>query len=747
MKKILIIACWIGACLNGLAQSLIVKNVEELANDISARTLSRVDKDNNPCALVRINLPTLDRLQFEGAVVGDVKQLPGEYIVYLEAGTASLSYTCNGKKTGINFADYDIAVEGKKSYRITLEEEGRKHDAQSTRAYISANYDNVIVMIDGIPMGQLPVSIESIEEGRHTIAVPNTSGITMKDTVVVIAKGKENKIYLSLHEEEPKPVPIDLCGDGIDGNEPQPFWGFLKIEKNGKKGLTDYNGEIIVPCEFDDCGYPYNNGICEIYQKYDSLYRSIGLYKLGKGIIFPCIYEGLANFNQDEDGMFMLESRTNHRWGLFDVEGNMILPFKYKRDGINWENGIIRVIEEIEEDDKKVKYGKVYDYNGKLIYSRKGADFYKSNEGYSLFSDRYKGAGLLDVSSGKIIDLPNGYSLISHYVSSGLFLVRDKSSGKYGYMDTNMRLVIPAIFDNNSIDGKSNFQDGIAVVQMAGKHVVINKTGQILLGGKFINDTFVRQDDIDDIDIYRAKDGKVLFKVRNNQRKYGIYDASGKIVIPCLYEDIDIQQFANGDIRYMINGGIYDSSGQAIVPCQQNRSISIYEEDGVMYYLCHIGDWNAKETCHWEIWDKDCNLLFALPDGINITREQDGFIQVMNKGSLLGYINIHGEILANCIYGSENNEGDGYEGIEMWNQIGDEEHWTLEYNLYSLMYDNDCISEGLAIVNLGNRFGYMDNTGKFVVPMIYTAITPFVNGVAYARGQEGKWKKIYRKDL
>ena len=57
------------------------------------------------------------------------------------------------------------------------------------------------------------------------------------------------------------------------------------------------------------------------------------------------------------------------------------------------------------------------------------------------------------------------------------------------------------------------------------------------------------------------------------------------------------------------------------------------------------------------------------------------------------------------------------------------------------------ITEGLAILNIGDRFGFIDNNGNVKVPLIYTAVTPFENGMAYVRQQNGEWKKIYKDEL
>ena len=57
------------------------------------------------------------------------------------------------------------------------------------------------------------------------------------------------------------------------------------------------------------------------------------------------------------------------------------------------------------------------------------------------------------------------------------------------------------------------------------------------------------------------------------------------------------------------------------------------------------------------------------------------------------------------------------------------------------------VSDGLAIIYLGDRYGIINDNGDVVVPLVYTAITPFENGEAFARDKNGTWSKIYSNQL
>ena len=100
-----------------------------------------------------------------------------------------------------------------------------------------------------------------------------------------------------------------------------------------------------------------------------------------------------------------------------------------------------------------------------------------------------------------------------------------------------------------------------------------------------------------------------------------------------------------------------------------------------------------------------------------------------------GYISPTGELLTSCIYDNLSDIVD----------VGDEE---LGSDAQILGKINEwSASEGYGIISIGGLFGYIDVTGKVVVPLIYTAVTPFIDGVAWVRDQNGKWKKIHLKDL
>ena len=87
MKKVFILFC-LCFCFSAMsfAQEMKVLSFNSLPQDLSARTHPRTDLNGDPCALIKVQIPELNNITFEGWVI-DQKYTPGEYLVYIPANT------------------------------------------------------------------------------------------------------------------------------------------------------------------------------------------------------------------------------------------------------------------------------------------------------------------------------------------------------------------------------------------------------------------------------------------------------------------------------------------------------------------------------------------------------------------------------------------------------------------------------------------------------------------------------------
>ena len=667
------------------AQSYMIREVVELKHDLAARTKSVEDTNGKACALIRISIPSVNSIQFDSSVIGNPEYLPGEYNVYIPENSKQLSVDVNGNIYTIVFSKYDIEIEGKKCYRIILSKASESSQSVS-KTLITANYDNVVVMVDGIPVGQTPLVLENISSGQHTLSVPNTFGVTMKDSIVYFSE--ENKIELTLHKEKRKPVYVDMATPGGDTYSWYKVFGTNVKEVDGKKGVVDYTGNILVPFEFDYIFPGIQNGYYVVYKD-----EKAGLYEPGKGLVVPCIYDCIVTNNTCTHNDYMPVNKNN-KWGVLSPFGKLIVPLEYENTPGCYKDGIL-----VEKGKSWPSNWGILSYNGDPIIIPQYSNLNEFINGYAIFSKfvniNYRPNGFVD-KYGKERIIPQKYGVGSFgingaIVSSGLFRVQDRETEKWGYMDTNLNLVIPTIGTYEYGDAP-NFEQGFVHLITSDDEIIYDNKGKVVLSKK--------EKGYKSIGMLHLSEVNSYCYVINEEEKLGILNMNGKTIIPLKYDKYDL---------------LYDGSEKLLVLKNKNT---------------------------YDIFNSQLQLLFSLPVSLSIVCMSDGIIMIKDEETKsYGYLNRKGEILANCIYGYRTES----ESMKLKDSV-EKNNGENSYDITEIIEEQP-ISEGLAILSIGDRFGFIDNMGKIKVPIKYTAVTPFENGIAFVRNQDGKWMKIYKKDL
>lgn len=150
--------------------------------------------------------------------------------------------------------------------------------------------------------------------------------------------------------------------------------------------------------------------------------------------------------------------------------------------------------------------------------------------------------------------------------AEGVALVRQ--NGKYGFIDTTGKFVVPAKFDK-IIDltdyyhdyGTSYFPEGLAIVIQNGKWGFIDKEGKMVIPARFD---------------YADSFSNGIAMVRLND-KDGIIDKTGKFIIPAVYDRIG--QFSEGLAPMAQDGkwGFIDKNGKIIIAPQFDNADSFSE--------------------------------------------------------------------------------------------------------------------------------------------------------------------------
>ena len=172
------------------AQKLTVESMEMAPMDLSASTSPRLDLNNLPCALVKVQLAAADA-QFDGNVLGDCEYKAGEYWVYMSQGSYQLKIRHpNFVPLTVNFRDYGIrGVESKVTYVLTLLKPQGVQEVQKQKLIINYTPKDAMVLIDSKPYKGNGRVEEEFPLGEHTYVIAATGYITAEGTIKLNANG------------------------------------------------------------------------------------------------------------------------------------------------------------------------------------------------------------------------------------------------------------------------------------------------------------------------------------------------------------------------------------------------------------------------------------------------------------------------------------------------------------------------------------------------------------------------------
>lgn len=231
MKRIVIIFSLLITAVSLQAQKLTVERMEVALMDLSASTQQRNDRNGNPCALVKVLLPTVG-VTFEGNVLGDVAFKAGEYWVYMSEG----SYMLNVKHPNfyplmVNFRDYDIKkVEGKTTYKLTVgmpQMVGVNMDDGNRYLVLTVTPANSVVEVDGqlVPLDGDGTARVLLSQGIHSYRV-RASGCADDEGTVVIGNEKVTReirlqsVLANVNVSCPTPGAQIYVNDQLKGKSP-----------------------------------------------------------------------------------------------------------------------------------------------------------------------------------------------------------------------------------------------------------------------------------------------------------------------------------------------------------------------------------------------------------------------------------------------------------------------------------------------------------------------------------------------
>jgi len=551
--------------------------------------------------------------------------------------------------------------------------------------------------------------------------------------------------------------------------------GLAIVIKNQKWGYIDKSGKEIIPLEFDKA-QNFKDGLAIVVKN-----QKCGFIDKSGKIVIPCEYEYAESFSE---GLAFVSKDVgkDRKFGFIDKTGKEIIPLIYD-SGSSFSDGLAAV-RTGDYENRKEGY---IDKTGKIVIPFEYTMTYPFKEGFALVEKNGKYCGYID-KTGKVI-VPLEYSWFCQSFSDGMAVVRKES--EYGYVDKTGKLVVPLKYDgaysfseglgvvvkdgkysyidktgkvviSDVCDGFANgFHEGMAgVSNYGGKWGYIDKSGNLV--AKLIYDLYSQ---FSDGLAWVQKDGKI-----------GYIDNTGKTVVPFIYDGMIDDEPMPEDVSFSFNGGLavilkngkwaileivkttskvgtpigdvlYSDivayiNGNAIPTSVINKQTLVVVEDLAKYGF--DVKWNNSDRSLRVELNK--NKKFApLPVEKDTTNKPGTFKCKYLYTDIKTYLS--GEIVESFAIGGKtliNFELLKKYGELKWDNKTKELRLTIEtikpesvlkYNILveaTLEYDDvyGGFNNGLLRVEKDGRYGFIDKTGKVIIPLKFQFALPFSEGLA-----------------
>jgi len=369
--------------------------------------------------------------------------------------------------------------------------------------------------------------------------------------------------------------------------------------------------------------------------------------------------------------------------------------------------------------------------------------------------------GIIDKEGREIIPChlyTSSISSLSLY-NEGRLLVKG-DHGRYGYYDTEGKLVIPFIYREAHA-----FSEGLASVENDDfEYGVIDKKGNTVIP---FNYTYIGN----------FKDGMApASKMMEGSSSYlyqleGIIDIHGNEVIPLIYEDVDFfreglarVEDKEGNFSFFDNKGrkvlslskgMWASefyNGYAIVEDRNTKKYGVMDRTGKITVPCKFDDFDfsnfkegvfvIKKEGHYGLIDEKGNLLTSVAYDYIFSYWTSGGLAKVRKDGKFGVLNRSGKEVIPCIYSGLELRYDGVISVkkgEKWYYI-DEKGKSINPNEYDKTrplssgfteverdgkYGLIDMSGNLEMFKENGRYGFFDSKGTMVIPPIFLECTHF----------------------
>ena len=327
----------------------------------------------------------------------------------------------------------------------------------------------------------------------------------------------------------------------------------------------------------------------------------------------------------------------------------------------------------------------------------------------------------------------------------------------WGFIDTHGNWVIKPQFQ-----GAMRFEEGLAPIKLGDLWGYVDQNGTAVIPPQYTEAHYFNNG-LARVATRPAPDPTDHWLV--TATGYGFIDKTGKWVIPAKWDDAG--EFSDGLAPVMQGSvcGFIDTTGKVVIPLKFESVLSFSEAEGLAPAESD-GKWGyISENGWWAIEPRygTGDALTGIPDtawSSPAGRFENGRAWVTvpysrtfsdgssESGSHQQCIKSSGEQAFEGAYDYVGDFSEGLAPVEVTDQSGDLQWSFIDpsgatvikgqffMSLDGLIMDGGGFHQGLAAVQIDSEVGYIDKTGKFVVPPQFAAGGGFSDGYAYVYGEK-----------
>ena len=359
--------------------------------------------------------------------------------------------------------------------------------------------------------------------------------------------------------------------------------GILKVSQNGKYGIIDMNGSILVNCEYDSIS-ALKGVTNSLLTEKDGKYGIVD--NVGSVIINNEYKEIKPISEQYENGYIVVDE--NDKYGVINYTKTVALENKYDDIKQAYGNGKYYIVKEGND-------WKIVDTDGNEFISGEYENIVSVNGENAVIEENNK-YGVVSIADNKAIINPD-YDSISYATGSNYIVSQD---GKYGVMDSNGNKLVDFNYTNIVYRSVANFYEATnedytsdlmdTDMNVRLSNVIISElnteSGYLKVRQnneyKYYNFRFEERE---------AKDilsSNTLFLSQNEEGKYGFVDRNGNVIVNYIYDDAREQNdYGYASVKKDGLWGAINSRGEVAVAPSYNLDNNTLVE--------FIGNWHLGE--------------------------------------------------------------------------------------------------------------------------------------------------------